>query len=167
LNVHTAAALRAYKARNRILKAMGYASYDEYLASPLWREIHERKLEREGRRCFACGRTANQVHHGDYLVGTLTGPSEAALEKLGTSEAWQWWLQTAELYAVCEKDHEWSEKFLGEPVGPELATRRLKNRRRKNRLDEAPVPLPARQGRQERKAREMESELARLIERDE
>jgi hypothetical protein len=164
MNVHTAAALRVYKARNRILKALEFASYDAYLASPLWAEIRERKLASEGRRCFACGKLATQVHHGGYDKLTLSGPGEQS--SYDGAITWEKWLELAELYAVCSTCHEWAEKFLDEPVGPALATRRLRNRRRKNRLDET-VPRAARQGRQERRAREMEGELKRLLRRDE
>jgi len=175
MNAHKAAALRTYARRNRLLASMGFVApagsglseYDVYLASGLWAEIRDHKQRFEAPlpgkcfpACFACGREARQVHHGDYEESTLAGPSDRS------PEGWRAWLETAPLYCVCEKDHEWAEKLLGEPLGPAMATRRLKNRRRKNRLDEA-VPRAARQGRQERRAREMESELNRLLERDE
>lgn len=166
---YKAAALLAYRRRNAVLKGLGFDSYVEYLASPLWAEIRERKLDSEGRRCFACGKPATQVHHGNYEEETLTGPSQDAATYLGVTigpAAWEAWLRHAELYAVCKVDHEWSEHFAGEKLPPEIATKRLKNRRRKNRLDET-VPRAARQGRQELRAREMDADLKRLIERDE
>jgi hypothetical protein len=161
---YVVAALAAYNRRNKVLRGLGFASYEEYLASPLWAEISRRKLDSEGRRCFACGRPAAQVHHGNYAENTLRGPGPV-LEVEGD---WRWrlWLESVELYAVCATDHEWAEYYLGAKLPPDVATKRLKNRRRKNRLDET-VPRAARQGRQERKAREMEGELARLLERDE
>jgi len=187
MNAHKAAALRTYARRNRLLASLGFVApkgsglteYDVYLASPLWAEIRERKLASQVQNglpvCFACGKPANQVHHGDYEIGTLVGPPIIARDGKPFSDdanpeshPWVWarWLETANLYVVCKPCHEWAEKILGEPLGPATATRRLKNRRRKNKLDEA-VPRAARQGRQERKAREMESELNRLLERDE
>lgn len=164
MNKLTAAALQVYRRRNKVLAGLGFASYEEYLASPLWAAIRERKLAAEGRRCFACGKVATQVHHGDYREPTLAGPTAGIT---GRPEAWTNWLAQAELYAVCATDHEWAERFLGEKLPPATATKRLKNRRRKNRLDEKEVPRAVRLGRQERKAREMEMELARLNERDE
>lgn len=161
------AALAAYNRRNKVLRGLGFASYEEYLASPLWAEISRRKLDSEGRRCFACEKVATQVHHGDYLLRTLHGPEmmlDPARDCL-TRESWERWLASIELYAVCKADHEWSEFYLGTKLPPEVATKRLKNRRKKNRLDDQ-VPRAARQGRQELRAREMGEELARLLERD-
>lgn len=172
MNKLTAAALGAYRRRNKVLadlgfvppKGSGLTEYDVYLASPLWAEIRERKLATEGRRCFACGKEATQVHHGDYEAATLLPAFVMAAASL---EDWRRWLSGVELYAVCATDHAWAEHFLGEKLAPASATRRLKNRRLKNRLDERVVPRAARLGRQERKVREMEMELARLNERDE
>lgn len=154
------AALAAYNRRNKVLRGLGFASYQEYLDSPLWAEIRDRKLAAEEWRCFACGRPAGQVHHGDYKDSTLAGPPD------WRNDGWARWLEAAELYAVCKTDHEWSEYYLGSKLPPEVATQRLKNRRAKNRVGET-VPRAARQGRQERKAREMGSELERLLRRDE
>jgi hypothetical protein len=164
MNKLTAAALQAYRRRNKVLAGLGFASYEDYLASPLWAEIRERKLAAEGRRCFACGKVATQVHHGDYERETLR-PIFHPLQR--EYDSWSDWLDMADLYAVCEPCHKWAEHFLGEKLPPESATKRLKNRRRKNRLDEKEVPRAARLGRQERKAREMELELGRLLARDE
>lgn len=161
MNKLTATALQVYRRRNKVLAGLGYASYEEYLASPLWAEIRGHKLAAEGRRCYACGKEATQVHHGSYSEMTLAGPLERS------AEGWRRWLKAASLYVVCAKDHEWAEHFLSEKLPPDVATKRLKNRRAKNRLDERAVPRAARLGRQERKAREMELELARLNERDE
>lgn len=165
MNKLTATALQVYRRRNKALAGLGFDSYDDYLASPLWIEIRERKLTSVGRRCFACGKLATQVHHGDYEEETLVGPESRTLATMGF-EGWSLWLAGAELYAVCARDHEWAEHFLGEKLPPASATRRLKNRRKKNGLDEK-VPRAARLGRQERRAREMAQELARLLGRDE
>lgn len=185
MNKLTAAALQAYRRRNRVLAGLGFVppkesgltEYDIYLASPLWAEIREHKLAAEERQCFACGKLATQVHHGNYAQETLTGPGDVYIAKRTiwtdppagelVRESWEEWMGRVELYAVCEKDHEWAEHFLGEKLPPAAATKRLKNRRAKNRLDERAVPRAARLGRQERKALEMELELARLNERDE
>jgi len=168
VNRRTAAALRVYRRRNAVLVGLGFVAakgsglspYDVYLASQLWAEIRERKLALEERRCYACGGEAGQVHHGDYDEHTLAGPKFIP-------GGWPGWLERSNLYAVCDRCHEWAEHFLGEKLPPALATKRLKARRKKNRLDERAVPRAARIGKQERKAREMMSELARLIARDE
>jgi hypothetical protein len=104
--------LAAYNQRNKVLRGLGFASYEEYLASPLWAEISRRKLDSEGRRCFACGKSATQVHHGDYDYYTLAGPDP---------RFWEAYFVLAELYAVCKADHEWAEYYLGSKLPPLVA----------------------------------------------
>ena len=55
--------MTAYSQRDHILKKMGYNSYSQYLASPLWRCIRSRVLA-GGPDCYACPAKANQAHHG-------------------------------------------------------------------------------------------------------
>lgn len=62
-----------YKARNEILREMGFASYRDYLASPLWSKIRKRVFGRDGGRCRACGEKGGQVHHQSYDLRTLKG----------------------------------------------------------------------------------------------
>jgi len=59
--------------REKILKRMGFKSYRDYLASDFWREIRERVLKRDGRRCVACQRETRIVHHRKYDAATLKG----------------------------------------------------------------------------------------------
>lgn len=63
---------RPYRIRNQTLCDMGFASYDEYLRSPLWRSIRSRVLHRDRRLCL-CGQAAKRVHHLDYEKQTLMG----------------------------------------------------------------------------------------------
>ena len=62
----------AYRERNRIIRAMGFADYKAYLRSPLWASIRARKLAAEP-DCFACGAHATQVHHAKYRKNDLQG----------------------------------------------------------------------------------------------
>jgi hypothetical protein len=61
-----------YAARDRELRRLGFGSYRDYLASDLWKGIRQRILARHP-RCFLCGDTAEQVHHGSYKRAALTG----------------------------------------------------------------------------------------------
>lgn len=63
-----------YKARNEVLRSLGFASYADYLRSPLWASIRQRVLE-SSRWCFVCGDLATQVHHQRYCRKDLTGKS--------------------------------------------------------------------------------------------
>ena len=67
--------MKEYAARNALLKALGYATYKAYLASPLWKSIRARVLRRFGGKCKGCGRRASQVHHHHYTREVLTGRS--------------------------------------------------------------------------------------------
>ena len=103
------AALRAYGARRRVLMALGFDSYDSYLASDLWRRIRNAKLEAEGRICYGCGAPdCRQVHHGDYERATLEGKAPHRL------------------MVVCDSCHEASE-FIGKmKLSPAEATAELR-----------------------------------------
>ncbi len=65
----------AYAVRNRRLKLMGYASYQEYLTSPLWSEIRRKVFARDKGLCVLCGMLARDVHHLDYQRQTMLGKS--------------------------------------------------------------------------------------------
>ncbi len=42
-------------------------TYREYLRSPRWQRIRQRRLERDGNRCRTCHATTQlQVHHASY-----------------------------------------------------------------------------------------------------
>lgn len=115
------AALRAYGARRRALMALGFDSYELYLASDLWRRIRNAKLEAEGRTCYGCGASGcSQVHHGDYECATLEGKAPHRL------------------FVVCDSCHEASE-FIGKmKLSPGEATAELRKiRERRLRLESA------------------------------
>lgn len=79
-----------FVARTRALLAIGFSSYDSYLASPLWRGIRRRAFATHGKRCHRCGEKASGIHHRDYSRVTLTGASVAAL------------------VPVCDACHQWA-----------------------------------------------------------
>lgn len=96
-----------YASRNRLLSDMGYTSYSDYLASPLWYGIRLRVLKRDENKCFGCGRRASQVHHRSYTKANLGGHT---LEKM---------------VSICRACHERIE-FDGETkLSPVAATLRL------------------------------------------
>ena len=63
--------MNRYQQRDDVLKTIGFASYREYLASPLWQSIR--------RRLFAvckicpCGNEATEFHHRTYKKRYLLG----------------------------------------------------------------------------------------------
>lgn len=72
---HPPAQFVDYQQRNRILKEMGFESYDEYLRSELWNSIRFRLIRSKGFTCECCGKRASQVHHSMYRKENLTGQS--------------------------------------------------------------------------------------------
>lgn len=62
-----------YGNRNAALTVMGYSSYDEYLSSPLWREIRDKIRARDHGKCRACGGNGSEVHHRAYYLQVLEG----------------------------------------------------------------------------------------------
>lgn len=74
---------REYKERDLVLQHLGYASYGQYLSSPLWSKIKAMVKERSKGICECClKRRSRQVHHADYLMKTLNGESIEALVDL-------------------------------------------------------------------------------------
>lgn len=63
--------LWAYGVRNRLLLEMGFTTYKDYLASPLWAIIREKAMR--GRKCYACRGEAQVVHHVRYSREVLLG----------------------------------------------------------------------------------------------
>lgn len=61
-----------YQKRNRILKELGYLSYDAYLRSPLWRSIRARVLAANP-LCWICDDPATEPHHMSYTRAGLMG----------------------------------------------------------------------------------------------
>lgn len=120
-------AAKTYGHRNRILKQMGFRSYEHYIKSPLWGSIRTQQL-REHPFCWACGNRAEQVHHGNYDRQTLEGKNRKAL------------------YSVCEPCHEHAELAPGEgKVSPQRATARLKALRAEKQGHAAPKTRRPRQ----------------------
>jgi|SRR6185369_13782976 len=62
-----------YKERNLLLNELGFASYEEYLQSDLWKSISERVWIAFGTRCKFCGQEATCLHHISYGREVLTG----------------------------------------------------------------------------------------------
>ncbi len=55
------------------LKAIGFSSYAEYLASGMWAQVRNQAFAQWGKRCRACNGQATQLHHADYSRATLEG----------------------------------------------------------------------------------------------
>lgn len=62
-----------YKSRAVGLRAIGFASYREYLRSDLWKEIRSKVYAAKGRECYLCGEPATQLHHNRYHKNDLLG----------------------------------------------------------------------------------------------
>lgn len=62
-----------YAQRGRSLRALGFETYPDYLASKLWTEIRADVLARDHERCRCCNNKATQVHHFSYDTDTLAG----------------------------------------------------------------------------------------------
>ena len=62
----------AYRERNRILAAMGYASYEAYRCSALWRGVRAKVLA-VNPFCYVCNGNAAEVHHAKYRKIDLEG----------------------------------------------------------------------------------------------
>lgn len=82
--------MRCYERRNGRLSDLGYAGYQEYLASDDWKAIRDRKLAKHP-RCLICPGAASQVHHLDYGPDTLLG------------------LVPSSLVSLCRECHRWIE----------------------------------------------------------
>lgn len=63
--------MNRYAQRDAVLRDMGFASYDEYLASPLWSRIRAR-LFKVCDVCV-CGEAATEVHHMTYKRRYMEG----------------------------------------------------------------------------------------------
>lgn len=77
-----------YSQRDELLLFhLGYATYIEYLASPLWAEIRRRVWIERGNRCTLCPSHARTLHHIWYHLSILLG------------------LDTTYIVPLCEKCH--------------------------------------------------------------
>lgn len=71
----------AYIARKMAVKAIGFASYKEYLASEEWKAIRARVLSRHP-KCRGCQGRATQVHHLAYVAVVLLGLRDILLASI-------------------------------------------------------------------------------------
>lgn len=99
------------------LTRLGFASYGQYLKSPLWASIRGRLMARG--ECWACGGKPSCVHHSSYPLAALAGNDDSVL------------------YALCDRCHEWGHKGAGSD--PMVATKKLRDVRRQ-RLDTGVAP---------------------------
>ncbi len=109
--------------RDRLLKSLGYASYWDYLASPLWKTIRTRAFRLKGSGCVLCGARAEEMHHRKYTKETLLG---LTLE----------WLEP-----VCKGCHKTIEFFADGRKRPFRLVDRVFRRLKRKRLDEANADL--------------------------
>lgn len=64
--------MREYEERNSTLHRMGFSSYADYLASPLWQAVRKKAIRRNG-NCAVCREPATDVHHRSYSEAVLLG----------------------------------------------------------------------------------------------
>lgn len=64
---------RTYQSREFYLSSIGFSSYSEYLASPVWRALRKKVYAEKGRSCVLCGGDATELHHNRYHANDLTG----------------------------------------------------------------------------------------------
>ena len=76
----------AYVKRDETLAKMGFESYANYLASPLWQAIRSAKIAVDP-NCEICNEKAEHVHHLSYKFSVLRGQK-------------RYWL-----VSVCQKCH--------------------------------------------------------------
>lgn len=63
--------MNRYQQRESVLKSMGFATYADYLQSPLWAKVRRRLFK----RCSTCpcGKPATEAHHMSYKRRYLEG----------------------------------------------------------------------------------------------
>lgn len=61
-----------YAQRDAVLLQMGFANYQEYLASPLWARIRARVMKACDGLCI-CGKEATEIHHRSYKRRYMEG----------------------------------------------------------------------------------------------
>lgn len=98
----------AYSRRNKLVRKLGYLSYQDYLTSHLWRGIRRAVLSANP-SCEFCGNPATQVHHSRYTLRNLRGTS------------------LKRLHSVCASCHRLGEfTCAGQKLSPTDATRRMR-----------------------------------------
>ena len=104
-------ARRQYRERNRILRALGFNSYSEYLGSEMWAQVKQ-KVWREGAKCVVCAGVATELHHRRYCKCDLEG------------------LVTKHIVPICRDCHQRIEFLGGQKIGPAQVRKREKVERR-------------------------------------
>lgn len=106
-----------YDVRGYHVHQLGFASYADYLSSPMWWKIRRRVMEQHECRCAFCLAPATAVHHASYKKAVLNGSD------------------ISPLYPVCEACHHFGEFAEdGRKTRPEEATERMYDRARENRV---------------------------------
>ncbi len=70
-----------YQKRDKVLRRLGYGSYQEYLLSDHWQKIRSKVLK-QFPDCLICGVPAWQIHHASYDRLTMDGKRFDALAPL-------------------------------------------------------------------------------------
>lgn len=70
-----------YTQRDTALAEIGFATYADYLASPLWESIRSRRLAMQS-TCSCCPKPATVVHHDTYYRKLLLGDEESVKRDL-------------------------------------------------------------------------------------
>jgi len=72
----------SYQDRDDILLRLGFASYQQYLNSELWRLIKSRAFKVHGTKCKVCGKETTTLHHKNYEWEVLSGKTVKGLVPL-------------------------------------------------------------------------------------
>lgn len=64
---------QTYLKRNQLLLEIGYASYSDYLAGPLWASIRAKVMADAKHLCCLCQNKADAAHHIGYGRNTMLG----------------------------------------------------------------------------------------------
>ncbi len=70
------------ESRRRIVKELGFGSYQKYLEGWLWFKIRGTVYRAKGGQCVVCGGPANEVHHDRYTRANLSGRSLVGLHPM-------------------------------------------------------------------------------------
>ncbi len=73
LTVSVMKAMKGYAKRAKVLRDLGFTSYQQYLASDLWKRVKSKVFQIKGRSCELCGRPAATVHHNRYCFASMIG----------------------------------------------------------------------------------------------
>ena len=150
---------RTYAERNALLREIGFADYQEYLASDLWRGISARVMAK-GKRCWVCRRraSARQCHHDQYTRRNLLGET------------------TEGIYPVCPICHRALEFKAGKKLdllAARAECRRLRKRKRWPKIVAKRQAKLRRKWKANRRAaksasegRRLDAEFTRLVDRD-